>query len=312
MDRLNSMAVFVKAVDAGSFTAAATALGMSSQMVGKHVTTLEERLGGPLLRRTTRRQSLTDVGELFYARCRSILAEVDAADQLVQDMSATPRGRIRVSAPITFGACGLAPMVSRFLQAFPGVEVELTLSDRFVDVVDEGYDAVIRLGPIGDTNLAARELVTQVLVACASPAYLAANGAPSTPEELPKHSCLSYVNFSGRPFAEWRFEKDGRVNAVQVPSRFQANDGRVLVEAALEGHGIVLQPEVLVRDALADGRLIPILTDFTPPSRPMFLMFSSRRPQPPKLRAFIDCVVEAFGHRRVENMEAEGRGLPAA
>ncbi len=289
------MAAFVKAADLGSFTAAGVALGISSQMVGKHVGSLEARLGAPLLHRTTRRQSLTDLGHLYYERCRAIIAETEAAEALVQNLSTTPRGRLRVSAPVTFGACSLAPAILQFLDAHPGIEVELTLTDRFVDIVDEGYDAVVRLGPIGDTSLAARELAGHAQIACASPAYLAKHGTPATPDALSDHACLGFVNWSGRPYAEWRFTRRGEVHALQIRSRFQVNDGRVLLAAALAGHGIILQPEALVRDVLEAGTLVSILTDYTPPSRPMYLMFAARQPQLPKLRTFIDHIVFAFG-----------------
>ena len=298
MDRLASMGVFVKAAHLGSFTAAAAALGMSSQMVGKHVSFLEARLGAQLLRRTTRQQSLTDIGSSFYERCRTILSETEAAETLVNDLSTSPRGRLRVNAPVTFGACRMAPLVTRYLEAYPDVEVELTLSDHFVDVVDEGYDAVIRIGPIKDTTLAMRELDTYRLIACASPAYLAANGAPNTPEDLVGHQCLVFVSWSGLPYAEWRFTKAKRAYTVQVRSRFQINDGRALLAAALDGHGVILQPEVVVRDDLNAGRLVQVLSGYSSLSQPMHLLFSARRPQTPKLRSFIDCVVNAFGAAR--------------
>ena len=274
MDRLTSMAVFVKAVDLGSFTAAATALGSSSQMVGKHVGFLEARLGAQLLRRTTRRQSLTEVGLAFYERCRIILAEAEAAESLMQDLSATPRGRLRVSAPVNVGACTVAPLVGDFLRAFPGVELELSLTDRYVDVVDEGFDAVFRLGPLGDSSLNARELGLHRQIACASPAYLAARGAPCHPDDLAAHDCLGYVNWSG-----------------------QVNDGRVLRAAALRGDGIILQPEAVVAEDLRSGRLTQVLGDYEAPSRPLYLLFPTRRLQPPKLRAFIDHVATAFKRR---------------
>ncbi len=297
MDRLTSMGAFVRAVDLGSLTAAATALGISPQMVGKHVDSLEARLGAPLLRRTTRRQSLTDIGQAFYERSRIILAEMEVAEALVHDMSATPRGRLRVSAPVNFGACRLAPMVTRYLATYPDVEVEVNLTDRYVDVVDEGYDAVIRLGPIKDTALAARELQAHRQVACAAPSYLAARGTPAAPDDLVGHDCLGYVNWSGLPYAEWRFTKANQTHTVQVRSRFQVNDGRVLLAAALEGYGIILQPEAILRDALDAGRLVPVLADYAAPSRPMVLLFSARRSQPQALRSFIDCVVDAFGRQ---------------
>ncbi len=298
MDRLTSMLVFVKAVDLGSFTAAARALGMSSQMVGKHVDFLEARLGAQLLRRTTRRQSLTDLGHAFCERSRAILAEAEAAEALVHDLSATPRGRLRVSAPVSFGACRVAPLVSRYLQDFPEVEIELSLTDRYVDVVDEGYDAVFRLGPLVDSTLLSRELAPHRQVACASPGYLAAHGEPSRPEDLASRACLGYVNWSGLPYAEWRFKRDGSVHAVTVRSRFQVNDGRVLRAAALEGNGIILQPEAVVREDIDAGRLVQVLADYEAPSRAMFLVFATRRPQTAKLRTFIDRVVEALGQHR--------------
>ena len=176
-------------------------------MVGKHVGALEARLGAPLLRRTTRRQSLTDIGQAFYERSRIILAEMEGAEALVHDMSATPRGRLRVSAPVNSERAGLAPLVTRYLATYPNVEVEVNLTDRYVDVVDEGYDAVIRLGPIKDTALAARELQAHRQVACAAPSYLAARGTPASPDDLVRHECLGYVNWSGLPYAEWRFSR---------------------------------------------------------------------------------------------------------
>jgi DNA-binding transcriptional LysR family regulator len=293
-DRLTSMAVFVKATDLGSLTAAATALGMSSQMAGKHVRSLEDRLGTPLMRRSTRQQSLTDAGRLFYERCRRVLSAVEAAEAVIEDISAAPRGRLRISAPVGFGATRLAPMLTDFMARHPGIDIELVLTDRYVDPVDEGYDAVVRLGPIAETSLVARELVPHRQVVCASPAYLAAHGAPETPEDLADHACLGFINASGLPYAVWRFTKDSADHTVRIRSRFQVNDGRVLSAAAAAGHGIILQPEAVLRDAIERGSLVPVLTDYRAPGRSMFLMFTAGRPQPPKLRALIDEVVKAF------------------
>ncbi len=178
LDRLTSMRVFAKAADLGSFTAAGVALGITSQMVGKHVSALEAKLGTPLLQRTTRRQSLTEMGQNFYERCRVILAEADAAYALAENSAGQPKGRLRVSAPVGFGSSRLAPILTDLLDRYPALEVEINLTDRYVDVVDEGYDAVLRLGPIEDTSLAVRELARHDQVACASPAYLARHSAP--------------------------------------------------------------------------------------------------------------------------------------
>ncbi len=294
LDRLTSMAVFVKAADLGSFTAAGVALGLTSQMVGKHVAALEETLGTPLLRRTTRRQSLTETGGRFYERCRAVLADAEAAYAVEEVASAEPRGRLRLSAPIGFGACWLAPVLSAFLQRHPLVGVELNLTDRFVDLVDEGYDAVLRLGPLGETSLTVRELAPHVQVACAAPAYLARRGTPRTPADLADHDCLGFVNWSGRPFVEWRFGRGGRVDPVQVQSRFQVNDGRVLVAAAVAGHGVILQPAVVVEEALRRGELVRLLNDHAGPSRMLYLLHTPGQPQPAKLRAFIDHLTAAL------------------
>src|SRR5260221_2042768 len=179
MDRLTSMAMFVKAVEAGSFAAAVPALGLSSPMIGKHVRSLEERIGSRLLNRTTRRQSLTEVGRVFYERCKSVLAEAEAAEALVQDLHAVPRGRLRINAPVTFGSYSLVPMLTRYMRQYPEVAVDLTLTDRVVDLIDEGYEAVIRISPLTDSALVARPLAPYRLIACAAPAYLAERGIPA-------------------------------------------------------------------------------------------------------------------------------------
>lgn len=295
IDRLTSMETFVRASDLGSFTAAARVLGMTPQMVGKHIRSLEERLGTPLLRRSTRRQSLTEAGEVYYERCRTVLAEFALAEASVEDMGAVPRGRLRMSAPVGFGACRLAPLLTRFMQKHSAIEIELVLTDRYVDLIDEGFDAVVRLGPIAETTLAARELASHDQVACAAPGYLRQHGTPRVPGDLTEHDCLGFVNATGLPYAEWRFTaQDGQVHPVTIRSRFRVNDGRVLALAAVAGAGIVLQPAAVLQEHLDAGRLVPILGDFLAPARPMLLLFPNRRPQPPKLRALIDDIVAAF------------------
>src|SRR5918998_2166590 len=184
MDRFTSMQVFAKAVETGSFSAAADALSMSSQMVGKHVRLLEDHLGVRLINRTTRRQSLTEIGRSFYERVRTILAEVEAAEALAAESRAIPRGQIRVNAPVTFGVHELARALPEYLAAYPEVDVELTLADRIVDLIDEGYDAVFRVGSLADSGLIARSLRPQEFILCAAPAYVDAHGAPRVPGEL--------------------------------------------------------------------------------------------------------------------------------
>ena len=290
MDRLTSMTAFIRASDLGSFAAAAAAMDMSPQMIAKHVTALEARLGSRLLNRTTRRQSLTEIGRAYYDRCKIVLAEVDAADSLAQSARAIPRGLLRVNAPVTFGTQRLVPFIAAYMRRHPEVEIDLVLTDRFVDLVDEGYEIAFRVGALADSSLMSRALARFRTAACASPAYLAERGTPATPSDLAQHSCLIRT-----ATAEWHFVKDGRPHPVRVQTRLRLNEARAMLPAALAGLGIVLISEDLVRDGLADGRLVRVLADYETPSLPMQLVFLTDRHQTPKLRSFIDAAVEAFG-----------------
>ncbi|WP_441459858.1 LysR family transcriptional regulator [Burkholderia thailandensis] len=298
MDRLTSMAVFVKAAETGSFAAAGASLGLSSQMVGKHVRFLETHYGMRLINRTTRRQSLTEAGRAFYERSRAVLAEAQAVDALAANLMAAPRGTLRINAPISFGVHCLMPMLASYMRAYPEVQIDLTLSDRIVDVVDEGYDAVIRIAPLADSGLIARPLAPYRLVLCASPAYLAEHGAPAEPADLAAHECLGF-SYSGQPAAlEWPFESaQGQQHSVRVRSRLAVNNGAALRMAALDGLGIILQPAELVRDDLAADRLVRLLPGHEPPARPIHVLYSPDRQPTPKLRSFIDAVIAAFGER---------------
>jgi DNA-binding transcriptional LysR family regulator len=295
MDRLTSMAVFVRAADAGSFAAAAPSLRMSSPMIGKHVRFLEDRLGAQLLNRTTRRQSLTEVGRAYYERCKLVLAEAEAADALAADLQSVPRGRLRISAPVTFGSWSLTPMLARYMRRYPEVLVDLRLNDRVVDLIDEGYDAAIRIAPMSDSSLIVRTLRPWRLIACASPAYLLERGVPRVPADLVEHECLGFSYWGRRPWDTWEFTGEGGTQQVKVSTRFQVNAGPALRAAALEGFGITLQAEDMLLDDLRAGRLVQVLPDFSAPSLPMHIVFPPSQRPTPKLRSFIDFVVEEFG-----------------
>ena len=295
MDRLASMAAFAKAVEVGSFAGAANALGISPQMVAKHVTYLEARMGTRLLNRTTRRQSLTEIGKAYYDRCKLVLAEVDWAESLADEARGAPRGRLRINAPVTFGTHSLMPLVTRYLRRHPAVEIDLALSDRFVDLIEEGFEAVFRIGPLAESNLKARELAPFRLVACASPAYLRERGKPSAPSELKDHECLGYANSSGPAVNEWRFIGAGRTHEVDIRNHLRVNNATALLHAALDGFGIAFIAEDLARASLSSGRLVRVLPDYETPSRPMHLLFHPDRRQTPKLKSFIDDVVGQFG-----------------
>lgn len=294
MDRLTSMAAYVAVVERGSFAATATALGISPQMVAKHVNDLEARLGTRLLNRTTRRQSLTEIGRSFYDRCKIVLADVEWADALVEETRGEPRGRLRVNAPVSFGVESLTPVVTRYLRQHPNVEVDLVLSDRFVDLDDDDFEVVFRTGPLADSSLAAHELTPFRLVACAAPAYLRDRGIPREPSDLVMHECLGHAHWSQPTNYPWRFVKDGQAFEPGVHGRLRVSDAKALLTAALDGFGIVLVAEDVVRQALAAGQLVRILPEFQTPSRPMHLLFRADRRKTPKLRSFIDAVVAAF------------------
>lgn len=292
MDKLRSMEVFVAVVDAGSFTGAASACAISPVMVGKHIAQLEERLGARLLTRTTRRQSLTEIGLQYAEQCRAILAQIAAAESGAEAMRATPRGRLKITAPVSFGSEWLGPAMTDYLTLHPEVSLDLNLNDRTVDLVDEGYDAAIRIGKLEDSSMVARALFPYAMAMCASPDYLARRGRPRRPSELANHECLDFTPWQHS--LRWRL--DGSDGAQMIPpGRFRSNNGQALRMAALRGFGIVMQAEVLLAQDIAAGRLLPILEEYLPTPKPMHLVYPRDRQATPKLTTFIDFMLERFG-----------------
>ncbi|MDT8332872.1 LysR family transcriptional regulator [Roseomonas gilardii] len=287
------MSLFVQAVDHGSFSAAGTVLGLSPQAVGRQIQKLEQHLGVQLLLRTTRRQGLTDFGRSFYERARIILAEVENAESLAAETRQIPIGRLRISAPVSFGMYTLARHLPDYMAAHPGVEVDLTLANRAVDLLDEGFDAVFRVGPLPDSGLVGRALAPHRLVLCAAPAYLADHPPIRHPADLRQHECIRFTHTELRTV--WVFEgPDGRVE-VPVHGRLLADHGEPLLRAALAGFGVMLQPVELVSDHLSAGTLLRVLPDWNVPPRPMHILYTPHRQPTPKLRSFLDFAVAAFG-----------------
>lgn len=293
MDRLSSMALFVRAVDAGSFSAASEELDISPQLVGKQIRQLEQHLGVKLLNRTTRRQSLTDFGQRFYERAKIILAEVEIAESMAAETRVVPSGRLRINAPISFGAYALAPRLPAYFAACPRVSVELTLINRQVDLVEEGYDLVFRVGELRDSGLIARRLAPQRFVLCAAPSYLRTAPPLRTPSDLAHHECLLFLRGSYRD--TWTFDgPDGRTT-VPVSGRLSADHGGSLLQAAVAGLGILLQPSLLVAGAIAQGRLVPLLEAYSAPTLALHVLYAPDRRVTPKLRSFLDFTLQAFG-----------------
>lgn len=293
MDKLASMAVFVKAVEKGSFAAAAAALDMSAPMVGKHVQQLEAQLGVSLLNRSTRRHSLTEVGAHYYERCKIVLAEVDMADAIALASQQEARGHLRISASINYGTYCLTPVLAEYCQRHPHVTLGLELSDSVVDLIAEGYDAVLRVGHLPDSSLLGHALQPYRMVACAAPSYLAAHGQPATPADLAQHQCLGFAHWS--PRESWTFEGPQGTESVSIQGPLSANVGQALREAALAGMGIILQPHALLAADLQAGRLHTVLPGYTPPALPVHLLTAPGRQRTQKLQSFVDFVVEKLG-----------------
>ena len=296
MDKFKCMDVFVRVVEAGSFTAAADHFGMTAPMIGRHVRALEDSLGAQLLNRTTRRHSLTEAGRIYYDRSKTILAELNAADDSVAQMRSIPRGVLKVGAPVIFGSACLAPSLPQYFAANPEVRVEMTLNNRVLDVLDEGYDLVIRMGALPDSSLIARALAPYKLIACASPDYIAKNGTPKHPHQLTSHSCLGFHPDSA--FDIWSFtnpKSNDEVINVKVSGPMATNDGQALRKAALGGIGIIYQAEALLKPDVDSGRLVKVLEQYPAQALPTHALYSPTRNITPKLRSFLDFLASQFG-----------------
>lgn len=296
MDRLLSMTVFAKAVELGSFSAAAEVFRMSPQLVGKHVQTLEHHLGVRLLNRTTRRQHLTEIGASYYEKVKIILAEVESAEGLAAETKAKPSGRLRINAPVTFGIHALMPRLTEYMAIFPEVQVEVSLANRYVDAIEEGADVVFRVGELSDSSRIARRLAPYRLTLGAAPAYLEAHATIDSPLDLSRHECLGF------PFTElrthWTFEGPEGLVTVPVTGRLMVDSGEALLMAARAGMGLLLQPAELVEPEIVAGRLVRVLPKYAALTRPLHLLYAPDRQMTPKLRSFIEFAVAAFGKPR--------------
>ncbi len=285
MDRFQSLRSFVSVVDAGSFVAAADALGLSKAAVSRHVNQLEAHLDQRLLQRTTRRLSLTPEGELFLARSRDILASLEEAEAEISERSARVSGLLRINVPVTYGIRRLAPMWGALREEHPALQLDITLADRQVDLIEEGVDLVIRIGSLASSSLISRRLASTRLILCAHPDYLAAHGWPRAPGDLADHAVIGYSYLSSGD--EWRLHGPEGDVAVRTRPIIHCNNGDTCRALALAGQGIVLQPDFLVEDDLAAGRLVEILPEHAAGIRGIYAVYPSRRHMSPKLRAVI-------------------------
>ncbi|EMX9093187.1 LysR family transcriptional regulator [Klebsiella oxytoca] len=294
MDKIKGMQAFVAAVETGSFAAAANKLSLSPQRVAKAVAQLEEGLSLSLINRTTRRQSPTEFGQLYYQRCREILNQIETADAIAWQMKNQPEGNIRISAPVTFGNSSLVDMIGNFLDNFPAITITLELSDHLERGEDNLSDVAFRIGDILDPSRIAKKLSPYQLIICASPAYLARHGIPNTPGELVEHVCLVYTMANDPTNNRWLFSHGGQVFEQEVSSRLRINNSQGILAATLAGRGIMVAPLVQVKRYLTSGELLCILENFNPPPRPLHLLYSQELNRRAKIQVFIDAATRWF------------------
>ena len=294
MDKLQAMLVFSRVVELGSFVRAAEKLGLSTTAVSRHISDLENHLGTRLLQRTTRKLHLTEAGTQFHLRAQQILEDIQEAESLIVQDNQQPSGVLRLSVSIPFATRHLAPLIPRFCDRYPGLNVEVVASDRKLDLIEDGLDLVLRITQELEGNMVARRLATIHTIISASPDYLARAGIPTTPAELVNHSCLVYTGIPDPN--QWRFyRKQQEVDSVAVRGALCADNGDVLLAAAQQGMGITRQPSFMVGEAIAAGRLIPLLTGYQMPTLTLSALFPNRRYLPAKVRLMVDFLLAEWG-----------------
>jgi DNA-binding transcriptional LysR family regulator len=293
MDRLAAIQAFVRVVESGSFARAAERVGASTSTLSRQIAELERHLGARLLNRTTRRLSLTEGGQAFYERAVQVLADLEEAEAQASSAAASPRGTVRLTCSHAMGQQRIAPAIASFVARYPDVRFEVSISDRIVDLVEEGFDLAIRVGRLGTDQLVARRLGTMRLLACASPAYLKARGTPRVPADLAAHAAITYA-YAPNPRV-WRLvDREGRAHEVRVGGPLHSNSGDLAVAAAIAGLGIVFEPDFIVAPALAAGLLVRVLPEYESAPGDIWAVYPSRRHLSAKVRLFVDHVAQQF------------------
>jgi DNA-binding transcriptional LysR family regulator len=293
MDILTCMRAFATVVETSSFTGAAERLDMSKAMVSKYVGVLEDHLGTRLLNRTTRRLSLTESGQAYYERCVEIIADVAEAEQAAGQLTAIPRGTLKIAMPVSFGTNKIGPLLTEYIRQYPEVKLDLALADRKVDLIEEGYDLAIRIGSLPESGLIARKLAVDRTAICAAPSYLKQHGTPQKPEDLRAHACLNYTYSSSGD--EWYLKNDNEERVVPTSGPIRVNNGDMLRLAAISGGGIVWGPRFIVEDDLRSGRLVEVLTNYSTIELGIYAIYPSRKHLSAKVRTFVDFLVEKLG-----------------
>lgn len=282
MSDWSGVSEFVAVAETESFTAAAKRLGISTAQVSRQISALEERLSAKLFYRTTRKVSVTEVGGIYYQHCRQVMDGLADAERAITNLQSTPKGKLKITAPITYGERSVAPLVNDFVTQYPELEVQLVLSNQQIDLIDEGFDLAIRLGQLGDSSMIGKRLATRKQYVCAAPEYLSAFGAPHTLSELERHNCLSGT------LDYWRFQEKGKARNIRVKGNFSCNSGPVLVDAALKGVGIVQLPDYYVQEYINEGQLIELLPNYREPDDAVWALYPQNRHLSPKVRMLVD------------------------
>jgi len=293
MDRYAAMQAFARVVEAGSFVGASERTKISTSSLSRLVADLEAHLQARLLNRTTRKLSLTETGQAFYERCVQLLADLDEAESLASRAAAQAHGTIKITCPYNLAAQPLAPAIARFVATHPAVKFDVTVSDRVIDLVEEGFDLAVRIGPVGGDLLVARKLGATELVLCAAPAYLRAHGTPETPGDLSRHSVMTYA-YSSAPRVWQLRDAAGQGHDVRVQGPLHSNSGAMSLGTAIAGLGISFEPEFMAAAALADGRLTRVLPDFRGPPLDIWAVYPSRRHLSAKVRLFVAHLADVF------------------
>jgi DNA-binding transcriptional LysR family regulator len=293
LDRVTGMQVFVRVATLGSFSAAGRALNLSQTMVTKHVAALETRLGIKLLHRSTRKLVLTEGGRSFLAASERILADIEEAEASASLERVEPRGTLRLNVPLTFGFRQIAPALADLARLYPSVTVDLGLADRYVDLIDEGWDLAIRIGRLQDSSLVARKLAPCRIVVCGAQSYLDRHGVPGSPADLSVHNCLGYTLPTALSASRWIFGKDSET-VIPIVGNLRANNGDALLAAALAGQGLIYQPTFLVGDNLRDGSLVRLLSEYPVPELGIYAVLPSGRQAPAKVRVVIEFLTARF------------------
>lgn len=292
MNKLREIECFIAVAELGSFVKAADTLNVSKAAISRTILDLEARLGTRLMQRTTRRLSLTEAGSLYLERCKQIVSALEDADQVISIGNTDPTGLLRINVPHTFGVLHLVNVWPCLLRRYPGIRLDITLSDRIVDIIEEGYDLAIRIARLPNSSLIYRKLASTRIVVCASPDYLEQHGTPQHPEDLKDHMVMGYSYSADKD--EWHFDGPKGPVSVKTNVRMHANNGDTCVAGALAGIGITRQPTFMLSEHIRNGKLVPIMPDYTPTELGIYAVYPSRTHLPAKVRATIDFLVHAF------------------